>query len=61
MCSCVFPEEENQQPFHLTYAQDFFGMDEGLFRKALSVLENEGRAVIFKGGTSEEDGVKFLG
>eukprot|EP00752_Nemacystus_decipiens_P002115 g2019.t1 len=39
---------------------DFFGMDEGLFRKALSVLENQGRAVIFKGATSEEDGVKFV-
>ncbi|CAM9345686.1 unnamed protein product [Ascophyllum nodosum] len=39
---------------------DFFGMDEGLFRKALAVLEDEGRAVIFQGATSEEDGVKFL-
>ncbi len=36
-------------------------MDEGLFRKALSVLEDQGRAVMFKGATSEEDGVKFLG
>ena len=44
----------------LLLAQDFFGMDEGFFRKALSVLENQGRAVIFKGATSEEDGVKFL-
>ncbi|CAM9720550.1 unnamed protein product [Scytosiphon promiscuus] len=40
---------------------DFFGMDEGLFRKALSVLENQGRAVLFKGATSAEDGVKFIG
>lgn len=36
-------------------------MDEGLFRKALSVLESQERVVMFKGATSEEDGVKFLG
>lgn len=35
-------------------------MDEGLFRKALAVLEKQGRAVIFQGATSDEDGVKFL-
>ncbi|CAM9420612.1 unnamed protein product [Hapterophycus canaliculatus] len=40
---------------------DFFGMDEGLFRKALAVLENQGRVVLFSGASSEEDGVKFLG
>ncbi|CAM9221326.1 unnamed protein product [Sphacelaria rigidula] len=40
---------------------DFYGMDEGLFRKALAALEKQGRAVIFQGATSEEDGVKFLG
>ncbi|CAM9497295.1 unnamed protein product [Discosporangium mesarthrocarpum] len=39
---------------------EFHGMDEDLFRKALIVLENRGRAEIFKGTTSEEDGVKFL-
>lgn len=36
-------------------------MDEGLFRKALATLEKQGRAVMFQGATSEEDGVKFLG
>lgn len=41
-------------------SQDFYGMDEGLFRKALASLEKQGRAVIFQGATSEEDGVKFL-
>lgn len=40
---------------------DFYGMDEGLFRKALATLEKQGRAVMFQGATSEEDGVKFLG
>ncbi|CAM9550504.1 unnamed protein product [Choristocarpus tenellus] len=39
---------------------EFFGMDEGLFRKALGILEKRGRAEIFQGSTSDEDGVKFL-
>eukprot|EP00638_Chattonella_subsalsa_P017596 CAMPEP_0117844480 /NCGR_PEP_ID=MMETSP0949-20121206/17587_1 /TAXON_ID=44440 /ORGANISM="Chattonella subsalsa, Strain CCMP2191" /LENGTH=147 /DNA_ID=CAMNT_0005689631 /DNA_START=17 /DNA_END=461 /DNA_ORIENTATION=+ len=39
---------------------DFAGMDSNLFRRALSVLENQGKAQIFQGATSEDDGVKFF-
>ncbi|CAM9464990.1 unnamed protein product [Phaeothamnion confervicola] len=39
---------------------DFFGTDEAVFRKALAVLERDGKAELFQGATSEEDGVKFF-
>jgi len=38
----------------------FEGLDEELLRRALTVLENEGKCTIFKGDTSEEDGIKFF-
>jgi hypothetical protein len=39
---------------------DFFGMDESIIRKALGILCDEDRAVLFRGESSDEDGVKFL-
>mmetsp|Transcript_5836 Transcript_5836/g.15829 ORF Transcript_5836/g.15829 Transcript_5836/m.15829 type:complete len:175 (-) Transcript_5836:374-898(-) len=38
----------------------FQGVDEDLLRRALSILEDEGRCALFKGDTSDEDGIKFL-
>ncbi|CAB9508614.1 protein sorting-associated protein 25 [Seminavis robusta] len=38
----------------------FQGADEELLRRALSILEDQGKAAIFKGDTSEEDGIKFF-
>ena len=37
----------------------FYQMDETVLRKALTVLQSENRATVFKGATSEEDGLKF--
>lgn len=38
----------------------FQGADEELLRRALSILENQGKCAIFQGDTSEEDGIKFF-
>lgn len=37
----------------------FQGVDEELLRRALAILEDSGKCAIFKGDTSEEDGIKF--
>lgn len=38
----------------------FQGADEELLRRALKILENQGKCTIFKGETSSEDGIKFF-
>ncbi|KAL7431943.1 hypothetical protein ACHAXM_002845 [Skeletonema potamos] len=38
----------------------FQGVDEELLRRALEVLERQGKCTVFQGETSEEDGIKFL-
>jgi len=38
----------------------FHGTDPVLFLRALEQLEEEGRCTVFQGGTTEENGVKFL-
>ena len=38
----------------------FEGLDEDLLRRALAILEDQGKCAIFKGDTSDEDGIKFL-
>ena len=38
----------------------FQGADEQLLRRALTILENQGKCAIFKGETSSEDGIKFF-
>jgi ESCRT-II complex subunit VPS25 len=38
----------------------FQGLDEELLRRALTILEEEGKCAIFKGETSSEDGIKFF-
>ena len=38
----------------------FQGADEELLRRALGVLEDQGKCIIFKGETSSEDGIKFF-
>ena len=43
----------------VTAGADFHGTDPVLFHRALEVLESQGKAAIFKGSTSDEDGVKF--
>lgn len=37
----------------------FQGADEELLRRALSILESQGKCTVFKGDTSSEDGIKF--
>jgi ESCRT-II complex subunit VPS25 len=38
----------------------FEGLDEDLLRRALEILENERKCTVFKGETSDEDGIKFF-
>jgi ESCRT-II complex subunit VPS25 len=38
----------------------FFGTDPIILKRAIQVLEREGKATILEGSTPEEDGVKFL-
>jgi ESCRT-II complex subunit VPS25 len=38
----------------------FHGLDEDLLRRALTILQEEGKCTIFKGETSSEDGIKFF-
>jgi ESCRT-II complex subunit VPS25 len=38
----------------------FQGVDEDLLRRALQLLEEQGKCTIFKGDTSDEDGIKFM-
>ena len=38
----------------------FEGADEELLRRALSILEDQGKCTVFKGETSSEDGIKFF-
>jgi len=38
----------------------FHGADEELLRRALNILQSQGKCTIFKGETSSEDGIKFF-
>jgi len=38
----------------------FQGADEKLLRRALAILEDQGKCTMFKGDTSSEDGIKFF-
>ena len=38
----------------------FEGVDEELLRRALGILEDQGKCTIFQGDTSSEDGIKFF-
>jgi ESCRT-II complex subunit VPS25 len=38
----------------------FQGADEELMRRALSLLETQGKCILFRGETTEGDGIKFL-
>lgn len=38
----------------------FEGADEELLRRALAILEDQGKCTMFKGETSSEDGIKFF-
>jgi len=38
----------------------FQGADEDLLRRALAILEKQGKCTVFKGDTSSEDGIKFF-
>ncbi len=40
--------------------ESFEGADETIVRRAIKILEERGQCKLFKGDTSEEDGVKFF-
>lgn len=53
---CTLYELHSGEDVHGT---SFQGMDEELLRRALNILERQGKCTIFRGDTSEEDGIKF--
>ena len=42
------------------HGMSFQGLEEDLLRRALAILEQRGLCALFRGDTSEEDGIKFL-
>ena len=38
----------------------FQGADEELLRRAIGILEDQGKCTLFQGETSSEDGIKFF-
>lgn len=38
---------------------DIHGMDRGVLMRALKLLENKGKLAIFKGASTDDEGVKF--
>ena len=42
------------------YGMSFQGADEELLRRALGILEGQGKCTMFKGETSSDDGIKFF-
>ena len=42
------------------HGMSFQGVDEELLRRALGILEDQGKCTIFQGDTSSEDGIKFF-
>jgi len=42
------------------HGMSFQGADEELLRRALEILESQGKCAIFQGETSSEDGIKFF-
>jgi ESCRT-II complex subunit VPS25 len=42
------------------HGMSFQGADEELLRRALKILQDQGKCTIFQGDTSSEDGIKFF-
>ena len=55
---CTLYELHSGEDVH---GMSFQGADEELLRRALAILEAQGKCTIFKGETSQEDGIKFFG
>jgi ESCRT-II complex subunit VPS25 len=54
---CTIYELHSGEDVH---GMSFQGADEDLLRRALQILEDQGRCTIFQGDTSSEDGIKFF-
>ena len=54
---CTLYELHSGEDVH---GMSFQGVDEELLRRALGVLESMGKCAVFKGESSEEDGIKFF-
>jgi ESCRT-II complex subunit VPS25 len=54
---CTLYELHSGEDVH---GMSFQGADEELLRRALAILEQQGKCAVFKGGTSSEDGIKFF-
>eukprot|EP00934_Nitzschia_sp_Nitz4_P008912 Nitzschia sp. Nitz4//scaffold72_size95085//83385//84208//NITZ4_004771-RA/size95085-augustus-gene-0.67-mRNA-1//1//CDS//3329557408//8902//frame0 len=54
---CTMYELHSGEDVH---GMSFQGLDEELLRRALNILEEEGKCTIFNGETSSEDGIKFF-
>ena len=54
---CTIYELHSGEDVH---GMSFQGIDEEILRRALAILEDEGKCAIFQGETSSEDGIKFV-
>jgi ESCRT-II complex subunit VPS25 len=54
---CTLYELHSGEDVH---GMSFQGVDEEVLRRALAILEDQGKCAIFKGDTSDEDGIKFF-
>jgi ESCRT-II complex subunit VPS25 len=54
---CTMYELHSGEDVH---GMSFQGVDEELLRRALGILEDQGKCAIFQGDTSSEDGIKFF-
>jgi ESCRT-II complex subunit VPS25 len=54
---CTIYELHSGEDVH---GMSFQGADEELLRRALDILETQGKCAIFQGETSSEDGIKFF-
>ena len=54
---CTLYELHSGEDVH---GMSFQGADEELLRRALAILQQQGKCAVFKGETSSEDGIKFF-
>ena len=57
---CLILALSSLDPGEDVNGMSFHGADEELLRRALGILEQQGKCTMFSGDHSEEDGIKFF-
>ncbi|TFJ81742.1 hypothetical protein NSK_006991 [Nannochloropsis salina CCMP1776] len=60
MAGNVYTVYELRAGDEITVGADFHGTEPTIFRRALEILERQGKAALFKGSSEEGDGIKFV-